>query len=165
MPRFSQCNLGRGKTAMTELAATADGDISDILLLQEPYLDQNGCIGGLPLTWRKIHKPHSQTAVVVTNAKFSVVQVHISNCVAAATVTAGTEVLTVISAYFSPALSLRVGLEELGTLLDGLDMRRVVIRGDFNAHYPNWGPVRNTHRALDRGVSVISFATSRAMLI
>ncbi|KAG8184453.1 hypothetical protein JTE90_002302 [Oedothorax gibbosus] len=165
MPRFSQCNLGRGKAATAELVAPADGDISDILLLQEPYLDQAGCIGGLPLTWRKIHRPHSQTAVVVTNAKFSVTQVHISNCVAAATITAGREVLTVISTYFSPALSLRVGLEELGTLLDGLDMSRVIIGGDFNAHHPNWGPVRNTHRALDRGVSVLSFATSRALLI
>ncbi|KAG8179220.1 hypothetical protein JTE90_004048 [Oedothorax gibbosus] len=100
-----------------------------------------------------------------SNAKFSVTQVHISNSVAAAAITAGSEVLTVISAYFSPALSLRVGLEELGTLLDGLDMSRVIIGGDFNAHHPNWGPVRNTHRALDRGVSVLSFATSRALLI
>ncbi|KAG8176385.1 hypothetical protein JTE90_020170 [Oedothorax gibbosus] len=58
-----------------------------------------------------------------------------------------------------------MGLEELGTLLDGLELSKVVIEGDFNAHHPSWGPVRNTHRNLDMGVSVLSFATSRALLI
>ncbi|KAG8176134.1 hypothetical protein JTE90_012388 [Oedothorax gibbosus] len=45
MPSFTQCNLDRGKAATAELAAPVDGAISDILFLQEPYLDQSGCIG------------------------------------------------------------------------------------------------------------------------
>ena len=78
MPRFTQCNLCRSKTATAELAAPADDDISDVLLRQEPYLDQSGCMGGLPKTWRIIHKANAKAGIVIRERKASASLVHLS---------------------------------------------------------------------------------------
>lgn len=144
-----QHNIGRGVVSSELLALHARETSIDIVLLQEPAVQNDRLCGFAELTSRiALSKPHARrgihksvygSAIVVLNLElttisrndlitenFTIIQLHLQN-----------QDITFISAYFKFNVPTQTHVNELSTILDNI-YTPVVICMDANAHSTMW---------------------------
>ncbi|GBM59458.1 Putative protein in type-1 retrotransposable element R1DM [Araneus ventricosus] len=140
-----QINLGRTYPAILKLQNTVKELNPDIILIQEPYVDDNE-IKGIPSNWTIFKSQNLKAAIIIPNQTHKAVQILSKPNSVAIKIQMDNNPLTIASAYSSPYSDIQTTLQELSELKASIKEEPILIGADLNGHHEFWGYRNNDTR-------------------
>ncbi|GBN02554.1 hypothetical protein AVEN_89521-1 [Araneus ventricosus] len=155
-----QINLGRTYPAILKLQDTVKELNPDIILIQEPYVNDNE-IKGIPSNWTIYNSQNLKAAIIIPNQTHKAVQILSKPNSAAIKIQLDNYPLTIASAYSSPYSDIQSTLQEIRELKASIKDEPIFIGADLNGHHAFWGYRDND----TRGNNLLDFVLANDLFI